>query len=510
MGTGDDFNRGAGWSAPGLDQRAGLYPLRVEAHIFAVVDRLAPGVTSVVRFARYYALYAALAAHAQRKDLDADACRRLLRRSEVLMAAASIAEERAGDGPASAHGVDRIEVLDDGINVATAADEGQLKSSYSPRLWGFWEDYRGPSSSLDTVITEGGVLRPGRHECPTSVIQFFEPLFEAVFENVVSTDRLGELRPFAVQSATFPEGPWLRGPFTATDGDGTHDPDAWQPDDRRRRSALRMIGRTTELYGDRADLSWEEVVRRAVAFGDRPETDPLLRDIPEILSWRGLLLRHYSVNAWRRLWAGLVRSIGRDEEGDSTRDDLRSWLADPMDDVPLREFMSGLPATTASGHPAAAERQVLEDGDSEDQRTNVALLLVGARRARELTGEARTVFLGKPEILNPEWVMRRAEDFQDRPMRDFAVQLVEDMLAQAQRVALAKMRPDKSGRLRVFSRVHERNGRFYKTSDEGSGDLGLRISQLADFAWQFGLIDITEEGVASMTDTGHRLLELGS
>lgn len=313
-----------------------------------MVDRLAPGVTSVVRFARYYALYAALAAYAQRNSLDADGCRWLLRRTEVLMAAASIAEERAGGDPAQAHGVDRIEVLDDGIDVTTAADEERLKSSYSPRLWGFWDDYRGPSTVLDTAVTEGGVLRPGRHECPTAVFRFFEPLFEAALsENVVSESRLVELRPFAVQSEEFPERAWLRGLFTATDADGIHDPDAWRPDDQRRRSALRMIGRTTELYGDRADLSWEEVVRRAVAFGDGVETDPVLRDIPEILAWRGLLLRHYSVNAWRRLWASMVGSICRDGEGDSTRDDLRSWLADPMADVPLREFMDGLPPSHA-------------------------------------------------------------------------------------------------------------------------------------------------------------------
>jgi hypothetical protein len=501
---------GPAWSAPGLDQRAGLYPLRVEAHIFAVVDRLAPGVSSVVRFARHYALYAALAAHARSEELDADACRWLLRRCEVLMAAASIVEERAGGGSASAHGVDNIKVLADGIDVAAAADETRPKGSYSPRLWGFWEDYRGPSAVLDTVVSEGGALRPGGHKCPASVVRFFEPLFEAAFEDRMSEGRLLELRPFAVQSATFPEGPWLCGLFTATDGDGVHDPDAWRPDDRRRRSALRMIGRTTELYGDRADLSWEEAVRRAVAFGDGVETDPVFRDIPEILGWRGLLLRHYSVNAWRRLWAGLVRSLGRDGAGDSTREDLRSWLADVMDDLPLREFMNGLPATMANGHPVAAERQVLAEADLNDQRTNVALLLVGAQRARELTGDARTVFLGKHEILNPEWVMRRAEDFRDRPMRDFAVRLVDDMLAQAQRVALAKMRPDRSGRLRVFSRVHERNGRFYKTSDEGSSELGLRIGQLADFARQFGLIDMTGEGVASVTGSGRRLLELGS
>jgi hypothetical protein len=487
-----------------------MYPLQVEAHIFNSVERLVPGVSSVTRYARYYALYAALAAYTQQAGLDAAACRRLVRRSEAILAAVSIVEERSGGGPGPAHGVDRVNpFLGDGLDVAGAADEEQLKRSYSPRSWGFWEDYRGPSTVLGTVTLEDRALRPGRHECPAPVRQIFDPLFEAASYDRLAEHRLRELRPLALQAGELPEGPWLRGLFTATAGDRVHDPDAWQSDDRRRRSALRMIGQTTVLYGERTDLSMEEAVRSAVAFGDRTETDPVLSDIPEILGWRGLLLRHYSVNAWRRLWAGLVRSIGLDDEGDSGRGELRSWLADPMENVTLGEFMGGLPATVEKGHPAAAEEHLLLDGDPEDQRTNVALLLLGARRARELAGEARTVFLGKPDILNPEWVMRRAEDFLDRPMRDFAVQLVDDMLAQAQRVALAKMRPDASGRLRVFSRVHERNGRFYKTSDEGSGDLGLRIYQLAEFAYQFHLIDVAD-GSTSVTPTGRKLLELGS
>jgi hypothetical protein len=500
---------GPEWSVPGLDQRAGMYPLQVEAHILNSVERLVPGVSSVTRYARYYALYAALAAYAQQAGLNAAACRRLVRRSEAILAAVSIVEESGGPGPA--HGANRVEpFLSDGLDVAGAADEERLKRSYSPRPWGFWSQYGGPSTVLGTVVLEDRALRPGRHECPPPVRQVFDLLFAAASQDRLPEHWLRELRPIALQAEEFPEVPWLRGLFTATAGDGTHAPQAWQTDDRRRRSALRMIGQTTVLYGERADLSWEEAVRLAVAFGNRTETDPVLSDIPEILGWRGLLLRHYSVNAWRRLWAGLVRSIGLDDEGDSGRDELRSWLADPMDNVTLRKFMGGLPPTVEKGHPAAAEQRLLLDGDPEDQRTNMALLLLGARRARELAGETRTVFLGKPDILNPEWVMRRAEDFRDRSMRDFAVQLVDDMLAQAQRVALAKMRPDASGRLRVFSRVHERNGRFYKTSPEGSGDLGLRIYQLAEFAYQFDLIDAADDGSASVTPTGRTLLEVGS
>jgi hypothetical protein len=55
---------GPEWSVARLDQRSGMYPLQVEAHILNSVERLVPGLSSVTRYARYYALYAALAAHA--------------------------------------------------------------------------------------------------------------------------------------------------------------------------------------------------------------------------------------------------------------------------------------------------------------------------------------------------------------------------------------------------------------------------------------------------------------
>lgn len=179
-----------------------------------------------------------------------------------------------------------------------------------------------------------------------------------------------------------------------------------------------------------------------------------------------------------------------------------------MPSTTLRAYLDDLPPTTQHGHPASAEQQLLRDGGTKHHVINVGLLLLGARRARELSGQARTAFLGKPDILNPEWVARQVEDFIDRPVRDFAVQLVNDMLAQAQRVALAKMQPDASGRLSVFSRVHERNGRFYRTSDEGSADIGLRIVQLVQFAAQFGLVEIADDETAWVTADGRDLLEL--
>jgi hypothetical protein len=500
---------GPDWSISGLDQRSGMYPLQVESHILNSVDRLVPGLSSVTRYARYYALYAALAAHAEKTGLDAAGCRRLVRRSEVLVAAASIAEEESSGEEGPAHGVDGVHpFVDDGLDLAAAADEERLKKSYSPRPWGFWAQYGGPNTALGTVELDDRALRPGRWACPGPVRELFAPVFAASADDRLPGRRLRELRPVAIQAADPPENPWLCGLFTATRADGIHVPEDWEVDDRRRRSAFRMLGRTTELYGDRSDLSWDEAVKSAVAFGDGAENDPVLAGIPEIMGWRGLLLRHYSVNAWRRLWAGLVSSIGGDGSGDSSRDDLRAWLADSMPPTTLRTYLDDLPPTTRDGYPAPAEQQLLQDGDRTDQLVNVGLLLLGTRRASELADRARTVFLGKPDILNPEWVARQVDDFIDRPVRDFAVRLVDDMLNQAQRVALTKMRPDAAGRLSVFSRVHERNGRFFRTKEESSAEIGLRVFQLLQFAGQFGLVQGADDGTAWVTESGRDLLEL--
>lgn len=80
---------GPSWSEPGLTARSGRYPLAVEAPVMAAVDKLVPGVSTVTRYARYYSLYWAVAAHAEATGLDREGCRRLVRRAEVGMAVIS-------------------------------------------------------------------------------------------------------------------------------------------------------------------------------------------------------------------------------------------------------------------------------------------------------------------------------------------------------------------------------------------------------------------------------------
>jgi hypothetical protein len=71
------------------------------------------------------------------------------------------------------------------------------------------------------------------------------------------------------------------------------------------------------------------------------------------------------------------------------------------------------------------------------------------------------------------------------------------------------MRPDSNGQLQVYSRIHERNGRYYKTSDEGDTSIGTRLEVAAGIAVQLGLIDLTDDGAATMTSRGSAVLEVG-
>ncbi|MFI0445368.1 hypothetical protein [Actinomadura sp. 6N118] len=55
------------WSCRGIEQRSGRYPLQVEGPVLRVAELLVPGISSATRYVRYYALYAALGAHAGRR-----------------------------------------------------------------------------------------------------------------------------------------------------------------------------------------------------------------------------------------------------------------------------------------------------------------------------------------------------------------------------------------------------------------------------------------------------------
>lgn len=482
--------QGPAWCEPGLNLRGGRYPLSVEAPVLGMVDTLLPGVSTLTRFARYYTLYWALADFAEEHALDRDTCRTVLRRAEVLLAWVSL----ENDGPVKAHGADAVRTLLDRGDTESMAEPGA--GSYSPRQWGFWSQYNGPSVTLGTVTVDGGALRPGRHPCPASVERMYRDLLRLVASRPARADDIPRFSELAMDNHDTPDVTALRGLLTASEA-GHHDPDDWNGDDRTRRASLRVLARSAQLHP--GTLDWVTMLRDVVAYGDHVHTDPVLSPEDRALAWRGTLLRHQSVGAWRRLWAGLVEQV-RDAAGSASRADLHDWVSAAVPDVTVRQFVANSPDTTdANGNPLPAEEQVY--GDYGAISAELAVLLLGSLRNDELSGRALQAFLGhrrgRGQFLDPEWVAYRHQEHETQTMQTFGRAIVDDMLAQSRRVAQRKLKVDASGRMTLFSKLHERNGRYFAENVEGSGNVGLRIEQLGTLARQLGLIESDQRHVVT-------------
>ncbi|GAA4565709.1 hypothetical protein GCM10023176_14420 [Micromonospora coerulea] len=493
---------GPDWCEPGLLARAGRYPLAVEAPVMAAVDMLVPGVSTVTRYARYYSLYWALAAHAEDVGLDRDACRRLIRRAEVGMARISQAYDESDHPLGLAHGVDALARLGPDAGAEFSVADATGSRSYSPRAWGFWSQYNGPSGALGTVTMDGGALRPGRHPCPLRITEMYAPLIAAAERGAglsLPSAALGRLS--LQQDEDTPDLEPLGGVLSATVG-GRHDPEAWTGDDRTRRATLRILARSWQLNPD-AD-TWMAAFAAGVAYGSAAREDPLLAGEERTAAWRGVVLRHHSVGAWRHLWAALVNEV-RDAEN-ASRGHLHEWIAGQLPSGAVAHFEAGLPSVVdGHGDPVPAEDALLDD--DAGVVTDVALLLLGARRLDSLTGLTLRTFKGRrPTYLDPTWVAQLRREFAQRPVAELGRRLVDDMLAQSRRVALRKVVINSDGTISLFSRLHERNGLYFADSSEGSGNIGLRVHQLAEIAVQVGLL--TPDPEEPVTPLGRQLLEV--
>lgn len=498
---------GPDWCAPGLDYRGGRYPLGVEAFVLNMVDTLVPGLSTLTEKARYFSLYWALAAYAEECEWDRTQCRTALRRAEVGVAWASLSSAADEDSAAgrTSHGADRVAKIVAAGDVARLTELGD--DSYSPRAWGFWSQYRGPAVVLGIVSTDRDVLRSGSRSCPPAIRAMFRPLLDIVVERPVTEADLAEVEPLTRISIDDPDLAPLRDVLTATAG-GTHDPDAWTPNDGTRRSTLRIMGRAVQRRGD--ETSWRRMLTDAVVYGGDLTADPVFsQEIERAEAWRGAILRHYSVGAWRSLWSALVEAVSTAGEPVS-RDELHDWMRAEISGESVREFLASCPdVLDRHGSPAPAEQEVWDLLDRIER--NLAILLFGSLRVEQLSGLTLSAFVGnrassRGQILDPSWVARRRGEFYDRPLADFACALVDDMLAQAHRVTLRKLSAS-GGRMVLRTKLHEMNGRYFATGSEGSGNVGLRAAQLGIVASQIGLFDLDDESIRT-TDLGRVLLNL--
>ncbi|MFC8527514.1 hypothetical protein [Nocardia sp. NPDC057227] len=495
---------GPGWCSPGLDTKGSRFPLRVEAPVMNLVDALVPGVSTMTSNSRYYGLYWALADYAHARDLDTPTCRTLLRRAEYSLALASLFDPATGalSGPGTVHGAETVRARRSTMPVEQIVAEGSR--SYSPRAWGFWSQYKGPSVILGIAATEREALRRGPRTSPPAARAMFADLFEVNSERPISAD---EAVHFAALTRTEPDAADIEPLRDIMTAPRVENRATWTANDHTRRSTYRLLARAVQLQPGTG--TWTRHFVDAVAYGSALETDPVLvSEGVRARAWRGLLLRHHSVGAWRRFWATLVDHVWQAGEPVS-RAQLHEWIRGQVTDGSVTSFLNDCPAPfDAVGHPAPAEATVRALRSAIE--ADLAILLLGSIRDDRLTGTTQHAFRGRSSrsrFLDPAWVAHQRREFAERSLSDFACRLVDDMLAQAHRVALLKMQIDGNNRMKLPTKLHERNGRYFANGREGAGNVGLRIDQLGEIGRQLGLFEVAGKS-ATVTDRAVTLLEL--
>lgn len=503
---------GPGWSAPGVTDRTSRYPLAVETPVLRMVNVLVPGISTLSSSTRHFALYWALAALCGQEGYDASASKTMVNRAEAALAWASLLNRATGEltGPANMHGASTVRRL-----LASAESRPEplselVASSYSGREWGYWAQYKGPALTLGIVTSDKNALRPGARPCPPELRDMFDPLFAIITQRPVCAADLPNLSPLVSDAPTTPDIEPVRGLMTATDGTGRHNPTSWTGDDQTRRSTLRILARAVQLQPN--DNTWRARCSGAIASGAHLDTDPVFQhEGARAHAWRGLLLRHRFVGAWRLLRASLVDQVLRAGEP-LDRTQLRDWIRNQTSAEALADFVDALPATTGKhGHPLPAE-DVVEQGDRGRIDAALAVLLLGSKRITELVGETLAAYRGGAKTpphayLDPTWVGERARELHDRRLGDFACALVDDMLDQSHRIALRKLVVKPDGRVDMPSKLYEREGRYFAEGAEGADNIGYREDTLEDIATQLGLFTKHDEGLR-VSDIGKQLLEL--
>jgi hypothetical protein len=447
------------------------------------VDRLVPGVTTVTLNARYYPLHGLIATEARDRNMGLSAAQDLLRRVEVTIGAVSARHLHTDPDDHAAlsrpHGYDIISprVRDGNIEIGALA----APYVYAQPPWGFWSAYRGSEMVL-RIVTRANDIAPGEQLDLHAVSEGLGDLLRLAAQSTLDTDSLDSHAHLCIcRSISSLDGAWLANLFAA--------PYADRPTTRAgvRRQTLRVIARSIQL------TNMEFVTRDMtpfLAYRDQAIEDDVLASMDITAEWRGLVLRNISVTAWRDLWAWVVNGI----DGLTTRASLADRFADALPPGTVGAFRAKLPQTlTTAGRAAPAEM----DADlkaTNDPHYSLGLLILGAQRARELSGHELHGFQGHDpedifEELAPAWMAGQLDAWNDRSVRDFASWLTDVMLNRSQRLALRKARPDvKKGILKIPTRVYLRDGFVFCDSSETGGPASLRLDQLAGVLAGMGLL----------------------
>lgn len=462
------------WTEEGLDlARTPRYPLQVETEVRRAVDSLVPGVTAVTPHARYFALHGLVWAEAERRGLDEPDRLDLVRRAEVVIAGASLAHEDHDLEVPTAHGADRISTsLDDHLDL----DRMSRPGGYAEAKGGFSGPYTGAERYLG-ITSQTWPPVPGPRFVAAGPRSALGTVFELAMESRLPQAALRDAAHLCVcRSATSEDGAFTADLLVAPPAHA----DFERPD--RARTATVAILLEVVRAGLAADPI-EAAFGHAVSYGDFASTS-----IPNVLQaqagvWRGMVLRNHSVSAWRRIWAWLVTQLREP----ATEVELGDRFAGALPSTTVANFFRDLPSTRGKSGLLSAEVDL-----RPDQPTPVGdlrILGLGARRLDELDGPAFSAFCGeRDQFLGPEWFAARVSGWAQRSLQDFGRELAIHLLRRSRRVAMSKLEIRADGTLWLPTRVIERDGVFTARSDEGWGDVGLRIGTLANALLTSGVL----------------------
>ncbi|MEV5767040.1 hypothetical protein AB0L34_21095 [Micromonospora sp. NPDC052213] len=486
---------GPAWTAkPDTPEDTGRQPLAVETVIGSHAAALIPGVITTTPHARYVALHARLAIEARRRGWtakhDQDRFRDLVRRAEVVLGAVSVAhgldepdEHRARAGDFGAHGVNTIGKE---LRETNAADVGRLARAYSQVEGGYLQTYAG--IELLVGLTDGRRFpAPG----PTADEGLLSALDEVVTvagrEQPLSRRQLRGLRHLCLCGiGDAPDGECVRRAYFA-DRDG----DRAAARTHRHSAALLVGALEGRAVGQSLDMAMDDWCCFKAGLRDLLGSDELY---DHARTWRGALLRNWSVWAWRLIWAELVSPLA---ERPGTRAQAIERFADQLPDATVQQALVGdLPPMVDAGtgtllpaehdlnhHPRNADRWTMLD--------LLRLLAVGAARLAHLDPISRAAFVGTmPDDLGPEYVARWLHQNADRPLADAAEDLAAHLFQRAEAVSRQKMQWTRAG-LRLPTRLRRVGDRWRLEGEEGSGAVSLRLPTFTSFLRQLGILAVS-------------------
>lgn len=487
---------GPAWTDGGDGRYAGRYPLAVERHAMARVGHLLPGITTVTSHARYYTLHSLVFAEAEARGLDGNATRQLFRRAEVVVGAASIAHQSmvGHQGFRGVHGAERIgpKVSSGSVDVdALAADGGYVQAG-----WGFWGPYGGPEYTLGLLRTgEKKNTVPGPQADLAALRSGFDGLFDLTSQSTLTVEEVKAASNLCIcQGAMSADGALMRSLLVPVSPESMHAAD-------RRSQTLRMLLRLTDLKGGVERPEAE--LQKALVYGPERE-DPVLAELDATAAWTGVVLRNELVAGWRNLWAYLIEAI----DGFMAIDALGGAFADGLPRGTVGEFAANLPDGFGPAGDLVDANSTLDPQAMGRPAHMLARLIISANRYGRLEQRAQAYFQAdRDELfqqLTPEWTQQRIEDWSSRPLRDFAVWLTHQLVARAERVALAKASFDrKTGRFKIPTRVFVREGHIFRDSPEGGGGVALRWGSAFQIMAGVGLVEY-DDGRWQVTDRGRQ------